>query len=164
MRNLIAKIVAAMRRMGSFTTQLVKRAGRWVAELVHVPAAPMAEAAEVVPDTTPSRQDDFEAIRDLAKVLASGKDAEPALLKGLPPLTVKWLSAMDRSMLCRVIAATDETLSGHMRGRSAIRGVVPYDQTAVDDVTAAKDGPRPRDRGPTLRELLEERAGVSLAA
>lgn len=163
MRGFIAKFVAALRRMGSFTTRLVKRGGQWIAELVYVPAA-AEPAVEMVPDTTPSKQDDYTAVRDLAKAMASGADAEPEMLKGMPAQTVKWLSAMNRRQLCQIALAEDSAIRGHMRGTTAIRGVAPFDKAAIDDVAAAKDKPRPRDRQPTLRDLLEEKAGVSLAA
>jgi hypothetical protein len=91
-------------------------------------------------------------------------DTDPALLKGVPDMTIAWLKALDRRALCAVVTAKDDQLAAHLRGREAIKGVVPYDKAAIADVVAAKDAPRPRDRHPTLRDLLEERAGVSLAA
>ncbi len=164
MRNFIAKIVAAMRRMGHYVTVMVKKGGQWLATLQHVPAAPEADAADSVPDMTPSRADDLQAVRELAKTLAAGIDADPALLQGVPDMTIAWLKAMDRRGLCTVVTAKDEQLAAHLRGRAAIKGLVPYDREAIADVAASKDQPRPRDRQPTLRDLLEERAGVSLAA
>lgn len=162
MRNFIAKVLMAMRAMGSFTTRMVRRAGKWVMELVHVPAAPMAEPA-AVPDTAPSKADDYSSVRELAKTLAMGDDPTPEQLKGVPERTFAWLSAMDHRELCRVAVTDDKALRGHMRGREPIRGLVPYEQEAIDDVSTAKSQPRPSERTPTLRDLLEER-GVSLAA
>lgn len=164
MRNFIAKIVSIMKSMGSFATRMVKRGGRWVAEIFHIPAAPMAtEAADSVPDITPSRADDMSAVRELAKTLAAGLDADQAMLKGIPDMTIKWLRSMDRSALCKIALADDARVAAHMRGQAPIRGVVPYDKTAIDDVAAARDMLRPRERQPTLRDLLESK-GVSLVA
>jgi hypothetical protein len=160
--GLLAKIVNALRRMGSFTTRIVKKAGKWVAELVHVPAAPMADAP-AVPDMTPTKSDDYSTVRDLAKILAMGDDPTPEQLKGVPEKTFSWLSAMNRRELCRVAVADDKALRGHMRGGEQVRSLVPYEQEAIDDVSAAKSQSRPSERAPTLRDLLEER-GVRLAA
>lgn len=165
MRNFFAIIAAVMRSMGSFTARLIKRAGKWVSELVRVPAAPAAaEAADAVPNTEPSKANDLDAIRELAKVMATGRNPEAEMLRGLPPRTVKWLAAMDRAQLVKVILAKDTALAAHMRGGAqTISGLVPYDVQAIDDVAKAKSEPRPRDRKPTFREMLESN-GVSLAA
>lgn len=164
MRAFLAKIAALMRKMGSFTTRVIKVAGRWVSQLVHVPATTDdVGQADAMVDTRPSRADDLEAVRDLAKVMAAGLDVDPAKLRGVPDMTVAWLKALDRRALCAVVTAQDEALAAHLRGRPAIRGVVPYDRAAIAEVAAAKDQPRPRDRQPTLRDMLEERAGLSIA-
>lgn len=163
MRNIIAAIGAIMRAFGSFTTRMVRRGGKWIAELIRVPGDPVPAAPTVPTISQPA--DDYGNVKRVAGMIAAGLDPAPADLKSITPLTAKWLAALDRPNLLKIAAATPDAIRDHMKNRQRLRGVVPFEKEAIDDVTNdVMTKPLPSVRYNTLRDQLEADLGVSLAA
>ncbi|GHA28317.1 hypothetical protein GCM10007989_25460 [Devosia pacifica] len=162
MKNFVAVIARIIAAMPKFVWQRVQVCGEWVSRLVAVPAAPAETVAdtEVAKAASDRQADDMPAIKRVAGVLAQGELPTSEQLKGLTPKDLSWLKAQDRRALCIIMSADAQQLRAHMRGRAAIKGVVPYDSAAIREVTAARQAAvqnvrRAKPRR-TLREALEE--------
>lgn len=160
MQKFFAIVAAIMAALPKFVWRAVMEGGKQVMRLFAEPPAP-APAPRVAP--VQQAQDDYDSVRSLAKDLMLGKQPTPEALKALPEQTFKWLSALDRNGLAQVAVADVAKLRAHMRRGAPIRGLVPYDKAAIDDVVAPNK-PKPAARWRTLRDELEETLGVSLAA
>lgn len=152
MHSFIAKLAAVLAAMPTFVRRRIKVAGAWISQLVAVPAQPAA-----TPATNTAAQSDESAahIKRLAGVLAQGKRPVSDDLKGSSEKSIKWLQAMDRRELCRLMCADDRAIHLHMRGKQPLKGLVPYDPQAITEVTKARRQAAKPQR--TLRDVLAER-------
>lgn len=155
MKNFFAGIAAAMRAFGSFSMVMVRKGGRWVAELVRVPGAPAAPMA-AAPVPRVEVPEDYSAIKRLAGLMIRGLDPSAADLRAVPERTVRWLAAIGRDGLAKVCVADDQVLRGHIRNSTPIRGLVPHDPAAVADLMRARQAPAAvAKRQQTRRDILE---------
>lgn len=160
MQRFLAILAAVMAALPRYVWRAVTEAGKTVMRLFVEPPAP-APVPRVAP--VAQAQDDHDSVKALAKTLLAGKQPSAEALGKMPEQTFKWLKALDRNGLAKVAVADVAVLRGHLRGGAPMRGLVPYDKAAIDDVTKARK-PKTAARRRTLRDELEETLGVSLAA
>lgn len=160
MQRFLAILAAVMAALPRYVWRMVTEGGKAVMRLFVEPPAP-APAPRVAP--VAQAQDDYDSVRSLAKDLMLGKQPTQGALAKMPEQTFAWLSALDKQGLAKVAVADVAKLRAHMRGGAPIRGLVPYDKDAIDDVVAANK-PKPAARKRTLRDEIEDQLGVSLAA
>lgn len=163
MRRLFAMIAAIMKTMGSFTTEMVREGGRWVAKLVRVPGSAAPATPEPVDEVTQTETvpESFDGVRRLAGVIAMGKTPTADDMIGVTDKAARWVAVQPKEALHRIMCADDEQLREHMKNRSPICGVVPFDDAAIADMQmvdlgqAAEAEPAPVMR--TRRQALREK-------
>jgi len=138
MRRFFAMITAILKSMGHFTTEFVREGGKWVAKLLRVPGAPMHSMPTETDDEPASVPETFDGVRRAAGALAMGKIPTPEDLVGVSEKAARWLQVQPKDALHRIMCADDEQLREHVRGRSPIRGVVPFDDAAIADMEMAE--------------------------
>lgn len=142
MKNLAKMIGGVLRAMRAAARVMVLVpvwvGGRLLSMLV--PAPPMLdelEPAQADDGAAHGRESEFMAIRNLASARFQGQMPSPELLADCGRLPVEWVSAMPRPMLKQVLCSTDSQLRGHMRGVKSIRGLLAYDEPAIDEYRIA---------------------------
>ena len=138
MKSILATIARAMAAMAAIATRWVWRAGQWVLEQVTTAPRPLPV---LPPEVSPSAgdADDFTALRRVAGVLAMDRDPEPGDMVGLSDDHLQWLRCLDRPMLCRIMAANDTTLRGHVKGTAPMKGMTRADKGTVATLLRARD-------------------------
>jgi hypothetical protein len=138
MRRFLAAMATVLTAMAMTATKWVKRAGTWVLEQVTPASPPMPQ---LPPELSPSAHDadDFTALRRVAGILAMDRDPEPGDMRGLADDHLAWLRVLDRRGLCRVLAADDKTLRGHIRGTTPMRAMPRAERDAVAALLRARE-------------------------
>lgn len=150
MRRFLAVVATVLAAMAATASRWVRRAGRWVLEQV-TPASPPIPS--LPPGLSPSApDDDFTALRRVAGILDQDRAPEPADMIGLADDHLAWLRVLDRRGLCRVLAANDKTLRGHIRGAAPMKGMPRAERDTVAALLRA------RERLDYFDEVEEERS------
>jgi hypothetical protein len=138
MKSVFAAIARVMAAMAATARRWVHRAGRWVLKQIIPASAPMPA---LPPELSPSAgdADDFTALRRVAGILAQDRDPEPADMRGLADNHLAWLRVLDRRALCRVMAANDATLRGHVKGTAPMKGMPRAERDAVAALLRARE-------------------------
>ena len=145
MRSIVAAIARACRAFARAAKAAVKKtvliAGRLVT--VFLPA-PMPFVDELEPDIVEPANDNVAAsaeqpIRDLAMANLLGRMPSAQQLGAVTQLQADWLASLDREMCSRVAVAKDVDIKAHVLGYRNIRGVIPCDPDAINDLVLARE-------------------------
>lgn len=139
MKRLMSMLAAVM---GAMTTvwEYCKRTGRLVSRVARTPllgggGAPDYDEPPVVEPVAETVDNTLAGIRKLAGAIAANRETAADFVD-VPDHRIEWLAAMDRPMLCRVLAADDQALKNHLAGKGSIRGVLAADKASVDAYNA----------------------------
>lgn len=153
MRSLMRMLRAVARAMKSLVMVTVRVAGRLVTMLL---PQPLPAIDELEPDVKDGRERDtgsaFMALRNLAYARLQGRMPTPSELAAAGKLSCEWVSVMPKHMLKAVLLADDAKLHRHMRGVETLRGVLRYEESAIDEYRIAQL--RERAREETARRTM----------
>jgi hypothetical protein len=82
----------------------------------------------------PANGSEFQALRNVLYSRWIGQRPNDADLGRLCDLELEWSAVLSRPMMLAVMTCKDADIHGHMSGRRRIRGVVPYESVAVEEV------------------------------
>lgn len=152
-RRILAVVAAITAAMAATVTKWVRRAGTWVLEQITPPAPPTPAQPPELADASSEQADDFKALRRVASLLAMDRLPELEDLVGLHDDHLRWLRVLDRRALCRVLAASDVDLRGHIRGTKTMKGMPRADRDAVADLLRARERNDPQAEAEAERDL-----------
>ncbi|MBJ6986051.1 hypothetical protein [Devosia sp. MC521] len=163
MKSILAAIARVMRAMRATAWRWVQVGGRWIQEMIPGGAPePVGPSADVVAEVEaaqaePSARavDDIGPVKTLARLMWAGVALRPEHMEGITERELDWLRVLDQGMLHTLAVADKEQIDAHMRGRAPIKGMLPFDPAAVEDMKRAQAMPVPTDGRRTLREMLE---------
>lgn len=158
--NLMRVIRAVMKAMRQAAKQMVRVTtwigGRLVSMLV---PAPVPQYDELEDDVAPVAIDQaqlgsaFMPIRNLAYARHIGRMPSPAELGAVSDLEAEWISAMSKDMLKQLLTSRDPELHAHMRGRQTIRGLLRFEEDAIDAYRIEKLKEKARDEQSKLNRV-----------
>ena len=136
MKAITLALRSAARAVGRLVWVVVQVGDRLISMLRPAPMPPV-DQLEPEPADGAGQADGLMPIRELAYARMAGTMPSPATLAAAGVMASRWVSVMTPAMLAAVIAADNQRLHRHMRGIERIRGVVPFDRAAIDDVRMA---------------------------
>lgn len=167
MKGILAAIERVLSAMRTTAWRWVQVGGRWIREMIPGGApAPTGPSDDVMADVkavqaelsavkADVKVDEIDAVKSLARLMWAGVPVRPEHLQGITDRELDWLRVCDTDMLHKLAMADGQMIRAHMRGTAPIRGVVPFDPAAVEDMKRAQAMPTPTGGRRTLRELLE---------
>lgn len=159
MKRLLAGIVAMLRNSVAFVWDKCVKTGAWTLRAVTSTfpggtpepiVCPANDNVEIEP-VLPADDGDMSPIRELAAAIVNGR-ATAEMCARVDERTFNWLSNLDRSMVAKVLLASDGQIRGHLRGKSTIRGVLLADEASVEAYRDAWS----RTIGLTIADTLDE--------
>ncbi len=138
MKSLMRMLRSVARAMSRLVMITVRIGDRLISKLV---PAPMPTVDELEPDAADNAERDtgsaFMPIRNLAYARLSGTMPKPTDLAAAGKLSSEWVSSMTPEMLKKVLLADDVKLHKHLRGVETLKGVLRYDEAAIDEYRIA---------------------------
>lgn len=147
--RVVAAVMKAMRRAAKAMVRVTAWVGGKLVSML-VPA-PMPAYDELEPEEMAPAMDqaqlgsEFMAIRNLAYSRFVNRMPTPQELGAVSELEAEWISAMSKDMLKSVLTSKNPALHAHMRGTKSIRGLLRYEEDAIDAYRVAKLKERARD-------------------
>jgi hypothetical protein len=148
MRAFFAMLAAAMAAAMTCFRWVRDASGRLIMTMVG--GSPMLAAMPAMGEDEPAQVDQgYGQLRAAAEAMSRGAVPSPEAFDALGHDNVRWLAAMEPTMLRKVVEASDEDLGRHMRGIKSIRGLLAYDRDSVDAYIEARmlEREAARDRG-----------------
>ena len=143
MRSLMAAVARVMRAVARAMRTMawvVIQVGDRLISVLRPEPMPMIDQLEPEPageHATADTGSEFAPIRNLAYCRLEGRMPTPAQLAAAGKLGSEWVSTMTPVMLKSVLLADDPRLGRHLRGIEPIRGVLPFDEDAIDEYRIA---------------------------
>jgi hypothetical protein len=132
--RLLRAIATILASMASYVLKAVWEGGQYVLRLFREDPPP-AQAMPVIPQVEePSPEADrfMPTLRRVLRAYVVGERPAPEDLQALPPVTRDWARVLDQRQVQMCLAAADDQLGAHLRGKQPIRGLIPHDKESVE--------------------------------
>ena len=141
MRSIMRAVLQALRSISRIVWERCVETGAWIARLVPSfgsPPAPPDTIEDYMPAPAAAVDDTYAVIKRVVGSMHAGAVPTIKDLQQLNPDTVGWIRALEPRHRAALLAATDEQVREHLRGRKAIRGLLAADRESVQAWLVAK--------------------------
>lgn len=138
MRSIVAAVGRALAAVAALVVVWCEGLGRFVLRCMpgYAPPDPAAvvemydDAAQAV-DVRPKADAQIAGLQAVANALFRGQVPDAGAIEGLSPKALGWLELLDANMLISVARAKPEDLQAHLESKTTIRGLLRYDDDAI---------------------------------
>lgn len=162
MRGLMAAVGKALAAVAMLVTVWVESLGRFV--LRCLPGYQLPDPVDIVEaydeaaaatDVTPKADERIAKIQAMAEAAFRQQPVTPEMIEGLSPKTLRWLELLDADMAIAVAKAKPAELADHLGLRKSIRGVLRYEDDAMEEYRKAVEADAKVPKRPSRRRTPE---------
>ncbi len=162
MRRILKAIAKALAAVAVLVAVWVESLGKFVLRCLPgyqlpdpVDIVEAYDEAAVATDVAPKTDERIARIQATADAMFRQQPVTPEMIEGLPPKALRWLELLDADMAIAVAKAKPEVLAEHLALRKSIRGVLRYEDDAMEDYRRAVEADAKVPKRPSRRRTPE---------